>query len=118
MKPKKVKLIKYLVLILHNFLRSESTSGKIYNRPNLIDLEDMSGFLRKTEHFPGKILTFFLSFGAVAVASPDLSKLLMAASVYGVVSGTYSKCSQLEFNTSSTPVPDYLDIFSACLSFL
>ena len=30
LKPEKVKLITYSCLILHNFLRSESTSGKIY----------------------------------------------------------------------------------------
>ena len=33
LKPEKVKLITYSCLILHNFLRSESTSGKIYIPP-------------------------------------------------------------------------------------
>ena len=43
LKPEKVKLITYSCLILHNFLRSESTSGKIYIPLNLLDFEDMSG---------------------------------------------------------------------------
>ena len=43
LKPEKVKLITYSCLILHNFLRSESTFGKIYIPPNLLDFEDMSG---------------------------------------------------------------------------
>ena len=43
LKPGKVKLIIYSVLILHNFLRSESTAGKIYIPPNLIDFDDGCG---------------------------------------------------------------------------
>ena len=43
LKPEKVKSITYACLILHNFLRSESTSGKIYIPPNLIDFEDANG---------------------------------------------------------------------------
>ena len=43
LKPKKVKSITYACLILHNFLRSESTSGKVYIPPNLIDFEDANG---------------------------------------------------------------------------
>ena len=43
LKPGKVKLITYSVLILHNFLRSESTAGKIYIPPNLIDFDDGCG---------------------------------------------------------------------------
>ena len=31
LEPEKVKVIPYPVLILHNFLRSESTTGKIYD---------------------------------------------------------------------------------------
>ena len=42
LKPEKVKLITYSCLILYIFLRSESTSGKIYIPPNLLDFEDMS----------------------------------------------------------------------------
>ena len=29
------------ICILHNWLRSESSSGRIYVRPNLIDVEDL-----------------------------------------------------------------------------
>ena len=43
MKPEKVKVRTYSVLILHNFLRSESTTGKIYIRPNLIDFDEGCG---------------------------------------------------------------------------
>ena len=39
----KVKVITYSVLILHIFLRSESTTGKIYIPPNLIDFDDGCG---------------------------------------------------------------------------
>ena len=39
LKPEKVKVITYSVLILHNFLRSESTTGKIYIFPNLIEFD-------------------------------------------------------------------------------
>ena len=41
LKPEKVKVITYSVLILHNFLRSELTTGKIYIPPNLIDFLTM-----------------------------------------------------------------------------
>ena len=43
LKPEKVKVITYSVLLLHNFLRSESTTGKIYIPPNLIDFDDGCG---------------------------------------------------------------------------
>ena len=43
LKPEKVKVITYSVLILHNFLRSESTTGKIYILHNLIDFDDGCG---------------------------------------------------------------------------
>ena len=43
LKPEKVKVITYSVLILHNFLRSESTTGKIYIPHNLIDFDDGCG---------------------------------------------------------------------------
>ena len=39
----KVKVITYSVLILHNFLRSESTTGQIYIFPNLIEFDDGCG---------------------------------------------------------------------------
>ena len=42
LKPEKVKAITS-VLILHNFLRSESTTGKIYIPSNLIAFEDGCG---------------------------------------------------------------------------
>ena len=43
LKPKKVKVITYSVLILHSFSRSESTTGKIYITPNLIDFDNGYG---------------------------------------------------------------------------
>ena len=43
LEPEKVKVITYSVLILHNFLRSEPTTGKIYIPTNLIDLDDGCG---------------------------------------------------------------------------
>ena len=43
LKPEQIKVITYSVLILHNFLRSESTTGKIYIPPNLIDFDDGCG---------------------------------------------------------------------------
>ena len=43
LKLEKVKSITYACLILHNFLRSESTSGKVYIPPNLIDFKDANG---------------------------------------------------------------------------
>ena len=46
--PDKVKVITYAALTLHNFLRSESSSGKVCISPNLVDFEDMSGNV-----FPG-----------------------------------------------------------------
>ena len=43
LKPGKAKVITYSVLILHNFLRSESETGKSYIPPNLIDFNDGCG---------------------------------------------------------------------------
>ena len=40
LQPEKVKIVTFSVLILHNWLRSESKSGKIYVPSNLIDFED------------------------------------------------------------------------------
>ena len=40
--PEKVKIITFSILILHNWLRSEPNSGKIYIPPNLIDYEDIA----------------------------------------------------------------------------
>ena len=34
-------MITFAILILHNWLRSESSSGRIYVPPNLIDVEDL-----------------------------------------------------------------------------
>ena len=42
LQPEKVKIITFAILILHNWLRSESSSGRIYVPPNLIDVEDLS----------------------------------------------------------------------------
>ena len=42
MQPEKVKIITYAILILHKWLRSESSSERIYVPPNLIDVEDLS----------------------------------------------------------------------------
>ena len=42
MQPEKVKIITYAILILHKWLRSESSSERIYVPPNLIDIEDFS----------------------------------------------------------------------------
>ena len=41
LQPEKVKIVTFSVLILHNWLRSESKSGKIYVPSNLIDFEDI-----------------------------------------------------------------------------
>ena len=43
LKPEKAKVITYSVLILHNFLRSESDTRKSYISPNLIDFNDGCG---------------------------------------------------------------------------
>ena len=43
LEPEKVKVITYSVLILYNFLRSETTTGKIYIPANLIDFDDGCG---------------------------------------------------------------------------
>ena len=43
LKPEKVKVITYSALILHNFLRSGSTTGKIYIPPNVTDFDDGCG---------------------------------------------------------------------------
>ena len=43
LKSEKVKVITYSVLILQTVLRSESTTGKIYIPPNLIDFDDECG---------------------------------------------------------------------------
>ena len=43
MKPEKVKVIAYSALILNNFLRSESSTGKMYIPLNLIDFGDGFG---------------------------------------------------------------------------
>ena len=45
LKPEKVTVITYLVLILDNFLRSESTNGKTCILPNLVDFEDGCGIV-------------------------------------------------------------------------
>ena len=45
LKPERVKVITYLVLILDNFLRSESTNGKTCIPPNLVDFEDGCGIV-------------------------------------------------------------------------
>ena len=42
LQPEKVKIITFGIFILHNWLRSESSSGRIYVPPNLIDVEDLS----------------------------------------------------------------------------
>ena len=42
LEPEKVKIITLSALILHNWLRSESSSGKIYIPQSLIDSEDTS----------------------------------------------------------------------------
>ena len=42
LQPEKVKIITFAILILHNFLRSESSFGRIYVPPNLIEVEDLS----------------------------------------------------------------------------
>ena len=42
LQPEKVKIITFTILILHNWLRSESSSGRIYVPPNLIEVEDLS----------------------------------------------------------------------------
>ena len=42
LQPEKVKIITFAILILHNWLRSESSSRRIYVPPNLIDVEDLS----------------------------------------------------------------------------
>ena len=42
LQPEKVKIITFAILILHNWLRSGSSSGRIYVPPNLIDAEDLS----------------------------------------------------------------------------
>ena len=41
LQQKKVKIITFAILILHNWLISESSSGRIYVPPNLIDAEDL-----------------------------------------------------------------------------
>ena len=41
LQPEKFKIVTFSVLILHNWLRSESKSGKIYVPSNLIDFEDI-----------------------------------------------------------------------------
>ena len=43
LKPEKVKVLTYSVLISRNFLRSESTTGKIYIPSNLIDFDGGCG---------------------------------------------------------------------------
>ena len=42
LQPQKVKIISFAILISHNWLRSESSSGRIYVPPNLIGVEDLS----------------------------------------------------------------------------
>ena len=42
LQPEKVKIITFAILILHNWLISESSSERIYVAPNLIDVEDLS----------------------------------------------------------------------------
>ena len=42
LQPEKVKIFTFAIVILHNWLRSESSSGGIYVPPNLIDVEDLS----------------------------------------------------------------------------
>ena len=42
LQPEKVKIITFAILILHNWLRSGSSSERIYVPPNLIDAEDLS----------------------------------------------------------------------------
>ena len=41
LQPEKVKIITFSVLILHNWLKSEASSGKVYIPPNFIDYEDI-----------------------------------------------------------------------------
>ena len=42
LQPEMVKIITFGIFVLHNWLRSESSSGRIYVPPNLIDVEDLS----------------------------------------------------------------------------
>lgn len=41
LQPEKVKIVTFSVLILHNWLRSEAASGKVYIPSNLIDFDDL-----------------------------------------------------------------------------
>ena len=43
MGTKKIKIITFAVISLHNWLRSDATSGKIYVPPHFIDYEDIDG---------------------------------------------------------------------------
>ena len=42
LQPERIKIIIFAILILDNWLRSESSSGRIYVLPNLIDVEELS----------------------------------------------------------------------------
>ena len=41
LQPEHEKIISFTILILHNWLRSKLSSGRIYVPPNLIDVEDL-----------------------------------------------------------------------------
>ena len=43
LEPEKVKIITFPVISVHNWLRSDATSGKIYVPPHFIDYEDIDG---------------------------------------------------------------------------
>ena len=42
LQPEKIKIITFAILILDNWLRSESSSRRIYVPPNSIDVEELS----------------------------------------------------------------------------
>ena len=42
LQPEEVKIITFAILVLHNWVRTESSTRRIYVPPNLIDIEDLS----------------------------------------------------------------------------